>query len=1090
MKTFLLSLLVIFGIAVSASAQTVVPEVTFGPPEAGGIFIKKVEYPTLAAAVEAIHSGEAKGDTIKLMRDVVEPGVSLAATMTIDFNGFSYYIVDEDPNDEEDPTPITVYQYTPDQVVTLKNGYITVGEDTDLATILGVLGNVTLDNMILDGKHWYSPAHFFDDTALCTVLGGELVVKGNSRLLAPFGGYAVMLATLSEIVTNGSIETKMFAPKLTIEGKNVLVEGALHLDFDADDMDAYPNASAFLHFARYSQVTTPASMELELSELTQDFGFAWAKVGSKKELAMTAPSGNIGSGVELDDFPITDDFGFTPGDKIKATGLPSGIKLVKIKGEEGDTYVLQGEFKKSGSFNTVLTISGTYYDEEEDVELDYTFPIQILWEVTDIELLTEIEDPCSSENYPTPNKVSVTKGPYTLGKKVTLKATSAAGYEFEKWERYPDEATEPDEDPEPDKTETAATFSFELTEETPRKFTARATFLLRDEINEGKLFAAPPVAEGDTAALAEGEIDWNAKKVIKLEPGRYVEIPLDETIAETLSIKGFPSGLKLGKTEEGKPAIVGTPKKADTASTLVFTQKSTVKGEPAKVSGRLIIVEPYKEIDEVIFKQNDAELADNEIVVGCGEEIAPVSITYNVAPTKIVAKNLPKGIKFAYDKKTATGTLTGAIKTPAAYCIRLTATGPAGDTCTDSFWIYVDHIRQIESLNTVLDTNLLEVNMTQTKGVVETNEAFTAFNTWLAENPTAKIKGLPSGMKVTKDKETGNLAITGVPKKGGCYLVTITMKDADGNTVTTTVDLYVNAWLDVEVEDDFFSIAGGEKAMIHLFEDYPEYSIPECGILNTNLGITFPDGTRVGYFNDEGSPIDLADYTVKVKGLPKGMKLEKKVYTLINGENVTTYVITGTPKVANDEWDEEDYEDWWYTYYYLEVTLTHKATGMTGDCKIELSVEDLLGLYRQGTYVLEGDVLAYSADSEESVWPVRMVVDRPTGFGGTATVYILKDGEGSHAWEKVATLPFAYNDSYIDFYWDSYTGWYVKGDTRVAFWQDMREDEYTGEFYVYYRAVIDNLEVDGVYYTSFYLDDDGTPDWYEYDLGPAGLHEF
>ncbi len=1097
---------------------------TIGAGE-GGIFIKDVEYPTLQEAVVDVYKGTAKGNTITLMRDVAEPGLILPAgvPMTIDFNGFNFYIT-ADP--DRGAMPIMVFPASTSQsqggtlqeqvaalqkqVLTLKNGYVTIGEDTNLSGILMALGNVTLDNMTLDGKHWYFEDEDTDAeeepiSALCFGIMGEIVVKGNSRLLAPDGGSAFVLATLTEEQASDTESLKVLAPKLTIEGKNVLVDGALHLAFDTSDIYAKPDKDQLLHFLRYSQVTTPASMELELSEFTQDLYFDWAKVGSKNVLARVLPFPMIfESGDELS-IPLNSSstLGVIPGETVKATGLPSGIKLVKTKDDAGDTYALKGQFKKAGAFDLVLTISGTETievdtptvtnteadAEAEVLELDYSYLVKIVGAVKDIELLTEISDPCSSENYPTPNKISVTKGPYTLGKKVTLKATPAAGYTFEKWERYPDGATEADE------STTEPTVSFELTEDTPHEFTARAQFSLRNEINEGKLFAAPPAAEGDTAALVEGDTDWNANEVIKLEPGKLVEIPLDETIAETLTIKGFPSGLKLGTTEEGKPAIVGTPKKADAASTLVFTQKSTVKGEPAKVSGRVIIVEPYDEIDDVTFTQNDAELEGNETTVGCGEEIAPISITYDVTPTKLVAKNLPKGLKLTYDKKTGAGTITGAVKTPGAYRIRLTATGPAGDTSTVSFWIYVNHIRQIESLKTVLgDSGWLELDMTQTKGEVVANDTFDAFNTWLAENPTAKVTGLPSGMKVTKDKETGTLSITGAPTKGGSYIITITMEDDNGNTLTTTVDLYVDAWLDVKIWEDYFRLSGGEKAMVHLFEGSPEYSAPTWGALNTNLRITFPDGSKVGNHPELAPPdatiedmpafVDLADYTVKAEGLPKGMKLEKKTYTLTDTdtpkETMTTYVITGTPKLSDEYWDEE-YQDWWY---YVTVTLTHKATGMKGSFGFELSIIDYFAVYRQGTYVMEGYALAHLRFGSSMPWPVRMIVDRPTGYGGTATVYIYN--ADTFMWEKVATLPFAYNDGLFSSGYGTYTGWYAKGDTRVAFWHAVDIISAAGEVEEMYVGVIDNLEVDGVRFSSLVMDEYDGPDWETFSLWPAG----
>ncbi len=1098
MRTFLLSLLAIFGIASSAVAELYVGDGT------GGVFIKKVEYSTLAEAVAAINAGTAEGDTIKLMRDVSEPSIEITAPMTIDFNGHHYHVI----LTKENKQPLTVNLGLD---VTLKNGYIALSGTYATPGVINSTGNLTLDNMIVDGKHngyWIEAAkENIPWAATCVFFAGKNVIKGNSRILAAEGANAISFLPLMD--AESQIDLIKNATQLQITGKNVVVTGALNLftflglGEDFDDLNEI--MVQLLRF--YSRIVIPASMEIELSENTQKESFAWAKVGSNKELVytVTLPE-DISSGYKIPAGLLNAEHIDVPSTDIKVSfkGLPSGVKLVKIKGtdETPETYELQGEFKKAGPFTAVMTASQTVtFEDKEGVEKPFTITrlTQVIGNITDFDITTSLNDPCTEEDYPSPNKISVTKGPYTIGKTIKLKASPAAGYKFDTWKRYNYKT----ESYEGVALETAE-FSFDLTEKAPRAFRMDASFSLRDEI--GALFAAPAV---------EGDKNWNTDKVITLKPGQPVEIPLDETIAETLTIKGLPSGLKLGTTVEGKPAIVGTPKKAKSASTLVFTQKSAVKGEDPKVSGRLLVVAPYDRIYSMTVLQNgepvDKILNHGRYLVASvsRETIDPITITYNTPPTKLEAKDLPKGLKLSYDKKTAIGTLTGSITTPGYYEAIITATGPDGNTLPARFYFNVSHLREIKIPGIEDDEgnklDEIRVTMTPTKGVIVPDDGFTALNAWLTENPTAKIKGLPSGMKVTKNKESGTLAITGTPKKGGTYSLTITLKGDDGITRTTTIDLYVNAELKISAIRDKFHVAYGEKSMIPLFEFSPDATAPTWGILNTNLGITFPDGSKVGYLpqlknadattEDDQAPINLAEYIVKVEGLPKGMKLEKRVYTLTHTdtpkEKMTTYVITGTPKVAENEWHNSTYSSYFtdkeydcrYAWCSLPVTLTHKATGATGSFICYFSIEDYLAEHYKGTYILEGTAADVTDPDNPTPWPIRVVIDRPTGFGGTATVYVVtslaEDEKSNWVWQKVATLPFAYNDNFfMDEDYTDYTAWYAKGKNRIAFYRNFLADDKWIDGYDHGTVIIENLEFKGKKFSS-QLIDEGKPVWEE-----------
>ncbi len=1100
MKAFICTCAVLFGMVCSAWAEVFVGNGT------GGVFIKKVEYKSLTAAVEAINTGEAQGDTIKLMRDVTEPTIEITASMTIDFNGFHYHITAEN---EDEPIavqlpPAEVGEEQPELVdVTLKNGTIAIAGNKKLYTLLGVVGNVTLENMVLDGKygvHSLAVLAEYPDApyGVCTVMVGEVTLKGNTRILAPTGVNAISMVPLA-----ASSAGSAYAPKLKAEGKNVLVGGALNVFLGSD------NPATRNYFQMFSDVVIPATMELELSEATEDLGFAWAKVGSNKELAYTVtlpdelPAGVTLTSSELDSLHM----GIPEGAKAKITGLPSGVKLVTIKGKDGnpDTYELQGSLKKAGPFTALMTVTGSIVEDVSGEEVSFSYVTQLIGNVTNAELTTAINDDhtayynhkFSGVTYDSPNKISVTKGPYTLGKTIKLSATPAAGYEFEGWSLWQNEGTGLALYKSFDDSKT----SFVWEGSFPRELHLQAEFTLRAEIED--------------ALLAGEYADWG--KTWVLTPGEQVEIPVNADIASRLTVKGLPSGLKFGKDKEsGTYFISGTPKKVNTASTVVFTLKSEEKGEPAQVTGRLLIVNPYEKVTATC-KQNGKELEefyyDYIATAPCGVEIDPITMTFNLTPKKVAVSELPKGLKFKYDAKSGEATITGAMSAIGLFYTHFTITGPGGDLSNTYIYFRSTHQHgfKIPELDAFASTGMeyhdsVALYMTPQKGEWDASQTFEKLNAWLATEPTAKISGLPSGMKVTKDKATGTLSITGTPKAGGYSLLTITIEGENGEILTRTLTFNANNKLEIELaKQEYFHVAYGEKAMVHPFEYRVDEAIPTAGILNTNLGITFPDESQFGYFAEddgdtpEGTPIDLADYTVTATGLPKGMKLEKKVYTLTHTdtpkEKITTYVITGTPKVSDDdEWDETDEEafSWRYAEYGVTLTFKHKATGAIGSTWMEFSLEDYLQEYYKGTFIAEGyPYFRYLEDTpgtraEDCV--MRVVVDRPTGFGGTATVYLClpNDEYWQHSWVKIMTLPFAYNDAaFMDEGATCYTAWYAKGKNRIAFFHDFTAPLMSG-YLEPTAVVIDNIEYEDIIFSTK-TTESGIPVWDEYAFFlPAG----
>ncbi len=221
-------------------------------------------------------------------------------------------------------------------------------------------------------------------------------------------------------------------------------------------------------------------------------------------------------------------------------------------------------------------------------------------------------------------------------------------------------------------------------------------------------------------------------------PGMPVELEIQEAIGCKAS--GLPSGLKFASAT-GK--VTGTPKKPG-ASTVVFT-KSVGRVNYARKASSTFVVGPYPVLS--IARAGDG----GGTVKGAGAYAANKKVTVKATPDKASA--------FAgwyQGDELRTKSASYAISMPATD-LSLTARFVTKQEDTDSMAFAVDG-RPFAAGETVSVTNVCGVAM---DWPIEASAL---------SSVTVKASGLPSGVKLVRDKATGSYSLTGAPTAASSFM--------------------------------------------------------------------------------------------------------------------------------------------------------------------------------------------------------------------------------------------------------------------------------------------------------------------------------
>lgn len=193
--------------------------------------VKGVQYPTLAAAYEAVE----EDDEIKLLRDATGAGLVVKKSVTFDFGGHTYTVVD--PTVGSAGTETNGFQLLRESgAVIMKNGTLKVGTNS-CKILIQNYANLTLTDMTVDGT---------GSSAMLYVLSnncGNTVLNGSTGITAPSGAVAFDVYVFSDytpptvtVYTTGTITGKIEVGATSARsdegGKLIIKQGTFEGSFD------------------------------------------------------------------------------------------------------------------------------------------------------------------------------------------------------------------------------------------------------------------------------------------------------------------------------------------------------------------------------------------------------------------------------------------------------------------------------------------------------------------------------------------------------------------------------------------------------------------------------------------------------------------------------------------------------------------------------------------------------------------------------------------------------------------------------------------------------------------------------------------
>lgn len=200
--------------------------------------IGSTEYPTLAAAIEAVSDG----GTITMIANVDgAPGMTVPSgkNFTVDFNGKTYTL--NKPGAGSTNTETLGFQLLTGSTITFKNGTINISEENlteavapakNIKRIIQNYANLTLENMTIDGTNQFGTKELVVslNNGTCAITGNTSITAGSTPVdpimdVSQWSSYDGPVVTINTTGTiGGNIDINVQAIKstsLTVENGNV-----------------------------------------------------------------------------------------------------------------------------------------------------------------------------------------------------------------------------------------------------------------------------------------------------------------------------------------------------------------------------------------------------------------------------------------------------------------------------------------------------------------------------------------------------------------------------------------------------------------------------------------------------------------------------------------------------------------------------------------------------------------------------------------------------------------------------------------------------------------------------------------------------